>query len=497
MVVLLLCISSPVQLKTKLGSVYCLPGNSAYCTLALQRKIFSPLTSYVTLLITDSFFPTLLKESSYPPNTPLFSSLPMSKHCGNRFICHNVFQSLFTTLVPKQPPIKRKLSTAVLDQVKRSPMPSTPKVPEAAPCTLELYDYNKLLKSHAKRFHKHNQDQLNSMAILEEMKRNGCQPNSQSYLQLLIGMSRKRHRSHLQNDRMEQWFYEFLRTLDPTWRKKSPLGLLKKAMHTMSFRGHPNLRQMYLKACSLYGDMDVICWNLAMQGCVNSRNMEDAEILLNLAREKKMVNTGSYQILIEGYLKLADQKSSSRIFSYLLQDKVTPDYRIFELFIDFYLTLPAKTETFETVNRLWQAVMMITNVTVPDKMIQQLFGYFYKHGQLAYVEQIYLDVKSRKQQLNKPCLDLLTKVMVGFANKRQLLSALSLFYDLNGEGYRLEDAAVNKIIKSCLANNDKEAAEQLIKVLQELDPNAKIAHTSYNSSLGSKCRKQEKFCNSS
>jgi pentatricopeptide repeat protein len=336
------------------------------------------------------------------------------------------------------------------------------------------------------------------MAILEEMKRNGCQPNSQSYLQLLIGMSRKRHRSHVQNDRMEEWFYDFLRALDTSWRRKPPLGLLKKAMHTISFRGHPHLGHMYLKVCSLYGDLDVICWNLAIQGCVNSKNMQDAEMLLNLAREKKMVNASTYQILIEGYLKMADQKSSSRIFSLLLQDKVTPDYRIFELFIDYYLTLPAKMETYETVNRLWQAVMMITNVTVPDKMIQQLFAYFLNHDQLQYAEQIYLDIKFRKQKLNQPCLVQLGKVMIGFAKKRQLLSALSLFYDLNGEGYRVDDIVIYKIIKACIDANDKEAAQQLVKVLEELDPNAKIAQISYNKLTEiQKLKARKKICGSS
>lgn len=415
----------------------------------------------------------------------------MSKHCGNRFTCHNVFQSLFTTLAIKQLPNKRKLSTAVLDQVKRSPITSAPNAPEAAPCTLKLYNYNKLLIMHAKRFNKHYQDQLDSVAILEEMKRNGLQPNSQSYLQLLIGMSRKRHRSDNQNNRMEEWFHDFLGTLDPG---KSSMALLKKALHTMSFRGHPNLKQMFLKICSLHGDLDVTCWNLAIQGCVRSKNMADAEILLNLAREKKLVNVSSYHIVIEGYLKLIDQKSSGRIFSLLLQDKFTPDYNLFALFIDFYLTLPANTDTYETVNRLWQAIMMLTDIAVPDEMIQQLLSYFLRHGQLMYAEQIYLDVKSRNQKLDRPCLVQLSKVMMAFAKKRQLLSALSLFYDLNGEGYRVDEVVVRRLIQACIKANDKEAAEQLVKVLEEFHPDAKMAQLSYNSLLGIRTRKQKKIC---
>lgn len=352
-----------------------------------------------------------------------------SIHCGQKFAIHHVFKTLFT----RPTTFSRKLTTG----------------PQ------KLFDYNKLIKSHAKTFKKQDSGQKEAIKILSEMKMKGIQPNSQTWLQLVIGMSFQRHRTHAQNDRLETWFNNLLDS-------DSKRDTLKKALFHLSFQGHPKLFEMFTKINNKIV-LQVEDWHSAIKGCIKAKQMKDANELLDLLRKHKMATITSYQLLIESYLFLQDQASASQIFSLMLQDKITANYEIYELFIDYYMSLDYLPDHANTLIQLWQAVVMTTRETdIPQDMIQKYLGYFGKHGELSKAEQIYLDVKPAR--LNRRCIGDLNKVIIGFSNKRQLPSALSLYYDLLAQGYKPSQNLINKITQACLDTDDKEAVQQLIDV---------------------------------
>ncbi|CAO0792891.1 unnamed protein product [Mucor circinelloides] len=401
----------------------------------------------------------------------------MSIHCGNKFVCHNVFRSLF--MATTKPSIqRRKLSTSVVEHVKNSTLAteatSTNSIAsdtiamKTARCK-QMHEYSQRLKAYALTFKKRDQGQLDALAIIEEMKQKGFQPTSQNYLQLLMGISLQRHRTHKQNRRMELWFEEFLRL---ELLKRNPWPKLKKAVMAMSFKGHPNMKAMFLKLDSVHTVQDSECWNAAIMGCVKDMQLLDAEELLKLAQDRNLANSESYQILIDVYLFLQNQPSASRIFSLMLKHNVAADFRIFESFIAYYMSLPANNDNYRTLDRLWQAVLLTSTDNIPNDMIFKLLSYYGLHGELSSGEQVYLDVKSRQQRLDRKCLGQLNKIIIGFCNKRQLPSALSLMYDLIGQGYNPSSRV--------LYMDDREAAEQLVHTIQEVDPEAKLAQQCFD-----------------
>lgn len=312
------------------------------------------------------------------------------------------------------------------------------------------------------------------------MKKKGIEPNSQTYLQLIIGISAQRHRNKVQNDRLEDWFNQLFKLELKKERKKSSSDKMKKILHHLSFYGHPKLKEIFTRMVGVY-TLDNEYWNMAMKGCMKSRNIQDAEDILNMARENNVITVSSYKILIESYLLYhKDQKSASRIFSLMLNDKMTANYEIFELFINYYMEQPFSQDNSETLHKLWQAVTIVTKEEmIPSNIIEKYISYYGNHGELSKAEQIYLDIKSRKDsKLDRKSFGGMNKIIVGFSNKRQLPSALSLYYDMIGEGYKPSKYVISKIIEACKVKNDTEAIQQLLDVTEELNPSAKLAQPS-------------------
>ncbi|CAO3638031.1 unnamed protein product [Mucor hiemalis] len=305
------------------------------------------------------------------------------------------------------------------------------------------------------------------------MKARGIEPNSQTYLQLIIGMSTQRHRNNVQNDRLERWFDELFLLESKKEKKRSASDKMEKILQHISIYGHPNLKAMFLKIIDKF-ELDIIYWHLAMKGCIKSRNINDAEDLLNIGREKKISTMLSYKLLIDSYLYYKDQKSASRIFSLMLNDGVTADCGTYQLFVNYYMEQPFTPENLETLDKLWHAVIVTTTeATISDDIIEKFITYYGKHGELSKAEQVYLDIKSkRNQKLDRKSLGGMNKVIVGFSNKKQLPSAISLYYDMIGEGYKPSKYVLCKLIQAYKLKNDEETIQQLLNVTEELNLNS-------------------------
>ncbi|KAI8643572.1 hypothetical protein BD408DRAFT_414510 [Parasitella parasitica] len=407
----------------------------------------------------------------------------MSIHGGKKLVCHDALGYIFMTAA-RSSIQRRKLSSFAVEHIKNSTMATTEiKAPSAITAEAiaakrakgkEMHEYSQRLKAYALRFKKREQSQVQASAIIKEMKQKGLQPSNQSYLQLLMGISLQRHRTHKQNKRMELWFDELLKL---ELVKRNPWPKLKKAIIAMSFKGHPNMKAMFLKLDSLYTVQDSECWNAAIKGCVRDRQLQDAQELLVMARERRLTNSNSYQILIDMYLFLQDQPSASRIFSLMVEHSVAVDFSVFESFITYYISLPASSDNNQTLERLWQALLMTSTENIPHETIYKLLKYYGVHKNFASGEQLYLDLKSRQQRLDEKCVGELHKIIIGFSNERKLFSALSLMYDLLGQGYDPSSKVLCKILEGCIKRNDKDAARQIMSIVQEVSPQTKLLLT--------------------
>ncbi|GAA5797621.1 hypothetical protein EDC94DRAFT_698149 [Helicostylum pulchrum] len=367
-----------------------------------------------------------------------------SIHC-NKFLLQNVFKTLFISKPAITTFGKRRIATTAIPK--------------------KLVDYNRSIKTHALTFKKKESSQREAIKVLQEMKLKHIEPNSQTWLHLVIGMSFQRHRNNFQNQRLEEWFNNLLVSVKDKHRQASILDKFKKVIFHLSLHGHPKLLEMFLQMNSMI-PLSVEYWHLAMKGCIKSRNIQDAETLFDLLREKTMATKTSYEILIESYLFLKDQASASKIFSVMLQDKMTANYDTYQLFIQYYMHLPYSTEHAETLFKLWQACLLTTtaNNKLSDAMIYQYLSYFGGNGELTKAEQIYLDVKPRI--LDRKCFGALNKLVISSCQRKHLLSALSLYYDLLAQGYKPSKYVIDKITKLCIERHDTEAIKQLIEITQ-------------------------------
>ncbi|OBZ85399.1 hypothetical protein A0J61_06548 [Choanephora cucurbitarum] len=384
----------------------------------------------------------------------------MASHCGNRFACHNVFRSLFIASAKPCLPTRR-FSSALAEQAKTLPVPQQ---------KADFHYYQQLLKQHAKMVHR-KESQLKAENLLRDMKQCGLEPNHQTYFHLVLGLSWLPHRNQHQNDRMESWFYEYLRLQrDP--KRKRPQVKLKKLLKDMAIYGHPHLKTMFLHMVQLFEhELDSGCWNSAIKGCINAKQFEDAEHVFDMARERNVTRLSTYEIMIRAYLSNRDQKASSRIFEYMIRDQITAKCSVYQSFIDFYTSLKPDKDTQQTVARLWQAMLiMTTDSRIPNDTIQKLLVYFRKNRQLAVAEQIYLDLKIRNQRLKKEHVKEMHSVIIGFAHRQQLPSALSITYDLLADGYELEDKVIYSVVEACIHRNDREAAQQLVDMVNAVQP---------------------------
>ncbi|KAI8968338.1 hypothetical protein BDF20DRAFT_801278, partial [Mycotypha africana] len=310
-----------------------------------------------------------------------------------------------------------------------------------------------------------NQLQEHVEYTLRRMKEKGIEPSEHTYLLAILGMARQRHKMPYQESRMEKWFYEFLAL---QMKKPKPFNNLKTVLLAMSRQGHPNLKEMFLTIHQAYPYLDVECWNAALRGCMRAKTPGKAQQLFDIARKINKVDADSYMIMVDSYLHFKDHTSAKEIFVTMMNDKkYTADSRFYGTFIIYYTKSRPNRETFETIDKLWQAVLTTTqrDEKIPPAWIEASLRYYHKYGGLANAEQLFLDLKIRHQTLNKNCISLMYDIICKFSRRRQLRSAISLYYDMLAEGYPIDNTALLAIIKTLKKIDDLPTAESLIKLI--------------------------------
>ncbi|CAO3682165.1 unnamed protein product [Rhizopus microsporus] len=192
-------------------------------------------------------------------------------------------------------------------------------------------------------------------------------------------------------------------------------------------------------------------------------NIEDAEDILKRAREEKVANSTSFQVIIKAHLNQGNRRSASMIFRLLLKDDILADRETYETFIKYYLR---QKNSIEMIKRLWQGVLMTTqpgDVIQPDTVVK-LTQYYRERDALTEAEQVYLDMKMKQQKLTTAYIEQVSWLVAEFANRKQFNSTVSLYLDMIGNGYKPDREAVDRMLSALQDNNRFDLIQQITSV---------------------------------
>ncbi|KAI9322505.1 hypothetical protein BX666DRAFT_1849557 [Dichotomocladium elegans] len=349
--------------------------------------------------------------------------------------------------------------------------------------------YRNLIKSHAKHFYNPNRRRA-AEKMLKDMVNHGQDPTIDIYLQLLMGKAIHGPR----HEPLGPWLDLYL-ALEKG--KKRTIHRVKKLVNLLASRGHPGmlvvLRQAHEELGLVYKP-DLETWDMAIRGSAMAGDMVTAQLLFDTMDRHHQTAT-TFHTLLRGYLRQSEIDHAIRVFRLMLERDIPLDQTVYEQFILAYAH-PKSSHTsnnddncmdsdesedihlrIETLKRLWRTLLAESHL-VPEHVLTAMLSYYNTQGAYAEAEQLYWDLRQIKSPISRRNQGLFFETIMAFAGRQQMLSALSLVYDMLSQGYWPSSKVTNKIIKMAAARDDLQLAEQLVKILEEF-PDRRVSLSCY------------------
>ncbi|KAI7869004.1 hypothetical protein BDF14DRAFT_414399 [Spinellus fusiger] len=345
--------------------------------------------------------------------------------------------------------------------------------------TLDMY--NTLLKGYAKQFmHFRNQKEVTS--LVNEMCRNGIQPSSQTYMQILLGYFSLRNNNSNDIKRAKAWFKRFM-THEATVNYFDSHAIIRKFIQIMSTTGHRAMYFVVTTALEANIPFDEAMLYQAIKGCMAARHEPKAELILDFIRRRQYActhppTTRMYHALIRGYLDpharfMLDR--ATKVFQLMLQDGIVADAEVYRTFVVAYTSVPLQDEEtqkarLEMLQRLWQAMLAVSEEgrRVDEWIVQALCRYYIAQDALPEAEQLYWDMRKHGHKLTRFLVPDFCSLMIAFATRYQLPSAISLYYDMLTLGHRPGSKVKGSIICKTADKNNLELSKQLLDITKEV-----------------------------
>ncbi|KAI9488713.1 hypothetical protein BDB00DRAFT_847081 [Zychaea mexicana] len=337
--------------------------------------------------------------------------------------------------------------------------------------------YNQLIKEHSQRYHNKRRRQI-AQHLLDDMRQHGVQPNATTYKQLLI--SEANHGSD--KDVVQVWLDQFLELQAPRPYKRTQ-AFLKKLVRVLSTSGHPGLCAVLTRATDAGFEFDMDTWHKAIAGYAFSGNVDGADQVLDLVRQRSMATIDTYQTLICTYLrhcKPMHMNAAIHAFQLMLQDGIAANHSIYHEFLVAYTKnndIRDDDLRVKTLRQLFRASNSSSSSSssgdnnkggVPDTIVERLFDFYIQHQVLSEAEQLYWDLRRDGHRLSRRIQGCVFDTITAFAQRQQLLSAFSLMYDLIANDYWPNSQSICAIIKACGARRDLDAAEQMLLIMEDI-----------------------------
>ncbi|CDH49138.1 predicted protein [Lichtheimia corymbifera JMRC:FSU:9682] len=344
--------------------------------------------------------------------------------------------------------------------------------------------FRHLIKYNAKGFSKPNRRRM-AEKLLNDMLNLGVTPGTSIWMELLMGQAV--HGLPL------TYLDPFLAAVADS---KRGAHRINKVIQLLAGHGHPALLTVVERTQE---SIDVDTWNMAIKYSVFAGNMITAESLFNTMPHR---NPTSFHTLLRGYLEHRAIDPAIRIFRSMIEQGISIEPDVYDAFIMAYTdtsnhhhntssasSSPPPSSTtqeeednielrIETLRRLWRS--MRDRDHVPDDVLSRMFEFYLRHDALADAEQLYWDLREHhdRRRFGRKTEGWVSNMIMAFAGKRQLLSAISLTYDWIGLGYAPNSKAIIKLIKACDKRNDLAAAKQLLNIMEEVSERP-VSHSCY------------------
>lgn len=321
---------------------------------------------------------------------------------------------------------------------------------------------------------------MEAHTLLDDMERHGITPTSQTYIQMLLGYIIHTNAGATPSS-SETWrlipsLFDRLLHCERQQGYKRTHHKIKKLVEVMAGVGHASILPVMVASAKAGIRLELSIWNAALTGCIKGGNVDDGGQLLDLMRHSssQAPDSTSYRIVIGGYLRqrgAVDMDRAIEVLQHMLDDGVAADDRIYQDFLYAYLTPPKDQppgdSRLPTIQRLWQAMTMTTGHRMDGRLLVMLLDYYMEHHGYAAMEQVYWDLRQRNASLSRRTAIYFFKAVTGFAQKQHLLSGISMFYDLVGNGHGANHAATSALLQACILRGQLDMAQQILDVVEE------------------------------
>lgn len=326
--------------------------------------------------------------------------------------------------------------------------------------------FKHLIKYNAKGLYKPNRRKM-AEKLVNDMINLGMTPGTSIWMELLMGQA--------VHDLPLTYLDPFLAAVADSRRRTHRIN---KVLQLLASRGNPALLTVMERTQE---SIDVDTWNMAIKYSVFAGNMMTAESFFNAMPHR---NATTFHTLLRGYLEHRAIDPAIRIFRSMIEQGISIQPDVYDAFILAYTdtsnhhsnntlsTTSTQEEDsielrIETLRRLWRS--MRDHDHLSDNVLSRMFEFYLHHDALADAEQLYWDLRQRHDRpFGRKTEGWVSNMIMAFAGKRQLLSAISLTYDWIGLGYAPNSKAIIKLIKACRKRNDLAAAQQLLKIMEEV-----------------------------
>ncbi|KAL0078967.1 hypothetical protein J3Q64DRAFT_1883787 [Phycomyces blakesleeanus] len=342
--------------------------------------------------------------------------------------------------------------------------------------------YNGFIKAHSLDF-RHFRHQKAAEDIVNEMLKKGVQPNSETYMQILLGYSVYCDNDRKTLKRITHWFERFM-AVEATNKYTRTHKKIKKLVEMMAPTNNRALYPMVRTALAagILFDEDMLI--TAIKGCIVAERRELAEDLLSIARRRDYACVCSptlpmYDILIREYLSgKVELESATRIFQWMLEDGKVAGSNVYGYFLMGYSSTPLKEDEaaelrIETLQRLWQAMITMSSTEsggfkVDVNVLEKLCNYYVSQNALHEAEQMYWDLRKHQDVFERSLMPIFYNLIIKFSAKLQVPSAMTLYYDMLSRDHKPGSEVMCALISANAERNDIESAKQMLAITQEV-----------------------------
>ncbi|RUS28584.1 hypothetical protein BC938DRAFT_481712 [Jimgerdemannia flammicorona] len=325
--------------------------------------------------------------------------------------------------------------------------------------------------------------------LVDEMQREwGLHPNTQTFMQMLLGYLSP-WQTVVDEKRVRHYFAKLMDIEEKSAFQKTIENVTALLNVVVRWRRYETALFMFEAVMERGLKFKLAGWNMALKACAGTGDMEKTEIFLQRMTEDELSpDAETFKALIIGNLtqsrpfsgatntreslapasSLTGLDASIKTFRAMLAAGFEPDTKIYTSFVEAYMRAERTPENIVILDRLYTA--MISDLEDPPALgtFERLVEFHIKRGALAEARRVYYDARQRFAiPFDSGMIQQVKRLIMRFAQRRLMLSATALIYDMLYIGSKPNSRVTCSLIEAHAYYKDMEGARQLVEVLRE------------------------------